>query len=884
MCSVTKSGTNEFEAKAFYEYSSNDFRGDTVADNPDDFSRGAYDKTYMGFNVGGPIIQDKLFFFAAYEKSDEPRFLAKGYAGQGSGEERDWLSASDYNRIVDISNNIYGYDPGGSGGDGTQEAEKYMVRLDWNINDNHNAAVIYNYFDGFQDRDSDGDDDEFEFANHYYVKGAESETITLKLSSQWTDTLSTEIFYSDNTMDDSQVTVGDPTFADTQIEVSDGDGTVYLGADDSRQANSLGTSSDYLKLSATYLAGNHVITAGYDRENVEIFNIFVQHSRGGEYDYFDDAASNDPSCAAMTAQERHDSPTCDTSGIDKYELGRPDRIFYGSAGETNNRFDAAAQFSNVLNSLYIQDEIFVDHLNLTITTGLRYEFFESDDRPKFHQQFFDDTGIRNDANIDGVDLLMPRVGFTWGARDDLTLRGGVGLYSGGNPNVWLSNAWSNDGITNVQLGGFSGWDAEDFFGGCSDSGFPDFDDALPCDGYDGDPNTLDPATSFTILPGSFNSVPLSGNGDPNRDIPQQQIDAVAAATALAALPRSMVLIDPNYQQPSERKFALGGTWEMPWYDMTLDFDFMHTRGVNSAHYVDVSQEIVGQTLAGSPIYAYSGASRDTLMLTNAASSPTSNMISFVLSKEWESGLSAQLGYAWVEGEDIASMVAATAGSNFTSEALTDINQPGANMSNWVVPQRVTLGVFYENEIFGDSATRISLQGYLNEGQSQSYVMDSGDFEGDGFNGRHLLYVPTGPDDPNVNFRWDDRNSDNPTMDADFWAFVAREGLQPGFQTRNARHTGWTNVWHLSVRQEVPLGDRFIGNLYFKIKNLGNLLNDDWGTVTDSQYFPQEVIRDTDILPDGRIQFEEFSDRSLERTYINPSLWEARFGIDIRFGQ
>ena len=230
------------------------------------------------------------------------------------------------------------------------------------------------------------------------------------------------------------------------------------------------------------------------------------------------------------------------------------------------------------------------------------------------------------------------------------------------------------------------------------------------------------------------------------------------------------------------------------------------------------------------------------------------------------------------------MVAATAGSNFTSEALTDINQPGANMSNWVVPQRVTLGVFYENEIFGDSATRISLQGYLNEGQSQSYVMDSGDFEGDGFNGRHLLYVPTGPDDPNVNFRWDDRNSDNPTMDADFWAFVAREGLQPGFQTRNARHTGWTNVWHLSVRQEVPLGDRFIGNLYFKIKNLGNLLNDDWGTVTDSQYFPQEVIRDTDILPDGRIQFEEFSDRSLERTYINPSLWEARFGIDIRFGQ
>ena len=411
------------------------------------------------------------------------------------------------------------------------------------------------------------------------MKGAESETITFKLSSQWTDAFSTELFVSSSEMDDSQVTVGDPTFADTQIEIGGGDGTVYLGADDSRQANSLDTSVDYIKLSANYLAGDHVITAGYDREELEIFNIFVQHSRGGEYDYFDDSDSNPAFCAALTAQQRFDDPLCGTSGIDKFELGRPDRIFYGSAAGTNNRFDAAAQFSNVLHSLYIQDEIFIDHVDLTIVAGLRYEFFESDDRPKFNQNFFDASGIRNDANIDGVDLLMTRVGFTWGVRDDLTLRGGVGLYSGGNPNVWLSNAWSNDGISNVQLGGFSGWDEDDFFPTGS----------LP---------NGDPANSFTILPGSPDSVPLSGTGQPNRDIPQQQIDAVAAATSV---PRGLVLIDPNYEQPSEWKIALGGTWDMPWYDMTLDFDYMHTKGVDPAYYVDVSQTIVGQTLAGSPI-------------------------------------------------------------------------------------------------------------------------------------------------------------------------------------------------------------------------------------------------------------------------------------------
>ena len=69
-----------------------------------------------------------------------------------------------------------------------------------------------------------------------------------------------------------------------------------------------------------------------------------------------------------------------------------------------------------------------------------------DDRPQFNQAFTTLTGVRNDANMDGVDLWMPRLGFTWEANYNLTVRGGVGLYSGGNPNVWITNAWSNDGI------------------------------------------------------------------------------------------------------------------------------------------------------------------------------------------------------------------------------------------------------------------------------------------------------------------------------------------------------------------------------------------------------------------------------------------------------
>ncbi len=222
---VSKSGTNEWSGGVFAEYTSDDYRGDKIGGTGGGtFASVPYTEDKIGFQVGGPIVEDKLFIFAAYEQTEEPRFLQHGYAGSGNGVERPWLSQSDYQRIVDISNNIYAYNPGGQGQDGAQENESYMVRLDWNISDKHNAAVIYNYFDGFQDRASDSDSNEFEFANHFYRKGAESETTTLKISSQWTDAFSTELFYSQNTMDDSQVTVGPKDFADMQISVGGFDG------------------------------------------------------------------------------------------------------------------------------------------------------------------------------------------------------------------------------------------------------------------------------------------------------------------------------------------------------------------------------------------------------------------------------------------------------------------------------------------------------------------------------------------------------------------------------------------------------------------------------------------------------------------------------------
>ena len=829
---VTKSGTNLFRGNGFFEHTSDELRGTTLGGVDSDFSTPSFTSRKLGVTFGGPAIADRLFFFGAYEGTKSPRFLARGFNGSGNGTERPWLSQAQYDRIVQIANSVYNYDPGGQPGDGVQEEDKFMARVDLNINPSHNLAFIYNYYDGFQDRDSDGSSNEFEFANHFYVKGAKSTTYTAKLASNWTNAFSTELFISRNDMDDSQVTVGPKDFGDFQINI--GSNTVYLGADDSRQANALNTDSTFFKLAAQYLQGRQVMTAGYEIESLTIFNQFVQHSRGGEYDFFDDSGGNPAHCAGLTAQGRFDDPACGLSGIDKFELGRPNRIFYGSGGGSNDPADASARFTNRLNSIYFQDELFLDDVDMTLVAGLRYEFFTSDDRPVFNPTFTQaNGGLRNDANIDGLGLLMPRVGLTWSPRRDVTVRASVGRYSGGNPNVWISNAWSNDGLTNVQRQ-------------LNNSG-----------------------TARSVLDGS---IPLTGPR-PGFDVPQELFNAVANTSVANASDRFLVLIDPDYEQPNEWKYTAGASW-FGGNGLQVDFDYMFTQLRDSAFYVDLSQEIVGTTLAGGPIYDFTNG-QDNLMLTNSGFDASSNIFSVAVRKYWGSGVDASVGYAYTAAEDIVPMTSSVAVSNFENLATTDINNPRPGTSNYVVPHRISLRGSYGYNWRPGVETRLTLFGFIQEGQPQSFGMSSGDLEGDGFFGRHLLYVPDGPSDPNVVFA--------PGFDADaFFAFVQREGLAPGFVPRNSKHADWSTRFDLGIYQDVPTGlGSSTGRVFFKVYNFANLLNNSWGKIHDAEFFTP-VFVESSVNAAGQYVFEEFNNISVTDLLENRSLWEARLGFEIRF--
>ncbi|WP_351059354.1 hypothetical protein, partial [Psychrobacter sp. TB20-MNA-CIBAN-0197] len=129
-----------------------------------------------------------------------------------------------------------------------------------------------------------------------------------------------------------------------QIRTDNG-GTVFIGPDDSRQSNDLDYDTTTFKVAGTYYLDQHTITAGYEFEELSVFNLFVQQTEG---------------------EWRFDS-------IDDFEAGQAARIYYNNAAGTNNPNDAAASFKYAQHTFYVQDEYAFTDLDATIQFGLRYD-------------------------------------------------------------------------------------------------------------------------------------------------------------------------------------------------------------------------------------------------------------------------------------------------------------------------------------------------------------------------------------------------------------------------------------------------------------------------------------------------------------------------------
>ena len=824
---VTKSGTNEIHGSLFYDYTDDEFRGDTL--EGDKLTLAPFDEQRYGINISGPIIKDKLFFFAAYEKLEGANTFDRGPVGSGAVDEVEFLSQADYDRIVQISNDVYNYDPGGTPQSRPNEDEKILIKLDWNINENHRANFTYNYNDGFNWSQSDGDSNEFEFEKHLYERGAELNSYVGSVYSDWTDNFSTEVRLGYLELVNRQISVEDQGFSEIQISVTNPDnnqrGTVYLGGDDSRQANRLNYDVTTFAAKGFYDYEDHSFLFGFEREEVDIFNLFVQHYQG----------------------------QIDFNSIDDFENLLFDDYDYANA-VSGNVEDAAAQWGYALNTVYLQDDWAITP-DFTLTAGLRYDYYESDDVPVENPEFLADYGFSNAQNLDGADLLQPRLGFDWDATDKLKIRGGVGLYSGGNPNVWLSNNYSGSNMTQVTA---------------TERNLDFFDDQVTQLSELTFVDTQTGTQASTIgygVPLELRNEVLAGNGG------NFEINA----------------LDPNFEIPSEWKYSLGATYflDVPLDgpfggDYVLNGDVIVSQGQDSAiiQRLDLVQD--GTTAGGLPTFDSPGV--DAFVLTNGEGNEAFN-ISGTISKSHDFGLDWTFGYAYSDAEDEQPMTSSVAFSNYNNRSFTNPNASGLATSNYNIEHRFTFNAFYSKEFVEGFETTVGGFFQARSGRPFSYVFDDANSIY-GFTpfltGSVQFYVPDGLDDPNVVFAdgFDTAGLINYINQNDLGEYAG------GFAPRNGFEGDWWSKVDLRIEQEFPgfrPDDRT--SAFIVIDNFTNLLNDEWGVLYDPSFPRNTVVVDTSIdNVDGRdvFVFEEFIGERSDARVGDPSLWSIRFGVKYDF--
>ncbi|GHF19070.1 Oar protein [Kordiimonas sediminis] len=823
---VTKSGTNDFHGGAFFDYTNDSLRGETV--DGVKYDNGDYSQKRYGAHLGGPIIEDKLFFFASYEKLEGAQLFNRR-------PSESTVTQAELDQIAEIAQRVYGYEVGAIVPSLPVEDEKILAKIDWNINDQHRLALVYNYNDGFSIAESDGDNNEFEFSKHYYERGSKLKAYSGQLFSDWTDNFSTEVRVSYTDLDGRQNSRANGEFGEVRITTAN-DIDVYLGNDDSRQANDMYYKIWNYKAAGNYQLDDHAITFGLERAELEVYNLFVQHTLG-EY--------------------RFDS-------IADFEAGIPDRVYYGNAGGTNNPIDAAGTIAYNINTVYLQDEYTFPSGDLTVTAGLRYDWYSSNALPRENPAFVARNGFSNATNLDGEDLVLPRFAFRWDANETLQVRGGIGLYSGGNPNVWLTNNYQQDGFTQIQV------------------------------------NYRDYSEDFTL----FDEATANG-GTPIKDVPLRGVEDVAAGSSNTGVNA----MDPNFKIPTQLKVALGATWEFDAGEFgdgyVLQADILYSKMRNPATIIDTTLVEVGTAPDGRPTF-FSLNKADADCAADPGSNPfgcnrwfnsdyvltntkggSSKVFSVSLAKTHEDlGINWNVGYAYTDAKDVNPMTSSVAFSNYAGVAVSNPNNPGSGTTNWEIKHRFTANVSWAKEFWDDNETRVSMFASLQSGRPYSFTFSDmgGAFNGglsefgDAVDDRHLLYVPTGADDPLVTF------ADGFDTNA-FFAYLNEQGLMDyagQIAPRNGHRSDWWGKIDLRLSQEIPApfeGHKM--NAYMVIKNLTNLIDSDWGVMKHAGYFGHINVVEAEI-EGGKYVYSDFNARDPQTIQLAPSKWEILLGVNYKF--
>jgi outer membrane receptor for ferrienterochelin and colicin len=775
---ITKSGTNDFHGSVFHAFRNQSYGADTAPVRAQPFNR-----SQTGFSLGGPILRDKLHFFTANEWTTENTPVSGPYADQpASAAQRFTLQPDTLARFINLMKQLGSADVGSAGYINIPNPlTNVFARLDYQINDVHRMVLRYNYSDGERLRQqtnrnittavlSDN------FHNFRNVKSAP----VLQFFSNFANGASNELFIGYNKWFNRR----DPLSAFPQIRVNtvqgiNGTSAILAGADQFSQGNQLDTKTWELTENFTFRPfGRHVVTVGTRNEYVWLRNMFTQSSLGVW------SFRNLDSMAVGNANSFRKALILSEGG----------NVYY----------------TGLQNAFYAQDQWSVSD-RLSITAGLRFDLSSALDDVTYNSAIDSAYGRRTDEIPKHSLQFSPRLGFNWDVTGDRTnqLRGGIGLFVGTPPYIYMENAYVNSGNIITFLN-------------CNTNG------------------STAPAPAFQVDPGPINTC---RNGQGTRPI------------------GDVNLLADGLKFPQPLRMSLAFDRQLPW-NLIGTLEGLYSRTLNQLYFVNLNVgPSTGVSSTGRTVYANAGnpangqvtlippsgvvANGGTARFSTAVDLQNQNKdyaynLTAQLRKRYADNWEALIAYTFSRARDVQSITSSTALSNAqfgrTLKGPQEIAYTGVSLFDQPHKINALLSRTLEWGRRG-LGTDITLVYSGVSGAPHDYVYgssggSSSDMNADGYNTNDLFYVPNNALDPaEIQFR--QQGSRSPTTQAqDLENFIKASPClseQRGrIMDRNSCRNPFTHLIDLSVRQRLPSVRAERVSVQWDIFNFGNLLNKNWG--------------------------------------------------------
>ena len=791
---VTKQGTNTTHGSAYAYYNNEKFYGryNAAKDWAKDPLNEQYDRTFGG-TLGGAIIKDKLFYFVSAEgkKSAYPSPYAPGYSDT-------YLSAQTAQEILDRYTQLTGKSDNYGQRDVESKQLGLLARIDWNINDRHKLALRYQYQNAWQDKWASGYNTYY-FANSGYRFYDKTHSVVAELNSHLSDKLYNELRASATIVRDHREAPNDgPSVLINNVKGADGktNNRVYLGTEQYSGANELDQDTYTLEDNLSWYLGNHTLTFGTHNEIYSIRNLFMANANGyfayGSLDdYYDDRAQSfgvTYSDAALTGSTRY-APTL-----------------------------KAGQFG-----FYGQDKWAISQ-NLTFTYGIRFDiptFFNSPTTNPAFNDFAAANGI--EARVGDVPstklLVSPRIGFNWYTDDShrTLLRGGLGIFTGRVPFVWISNAYNNNGmeVRHFSYNNYSQKDAP----GMTATGHGD----------------------GSITPG----------------------EVIEASQSLSAKAEEINTVSRSFRFPQVLRANLALEQRLPG-DVKMTLEGIYSKGLHNVFFENLALEntgakvyaVPGVEASAAPYYSLRQSNYSNIIHIKNTKEGYSYALSALFEKSFDFGLDVAASYTFGHSKSVNDGTSSQAYSNWKYNYSRDTNGKGElGYSKFDVPHRIMVQLNYTSPKYlrGLMSTSVSIIYNAIAGGRYSLTMnESEDYNGDGYTGNSLLYIPTHDELGRMNFVDITDKSGNVTTSAEesrrqFEQWIENDSYAKNhrgqYAERNSNLTPWEHEINLHIGQTIynPKGFGKYRNGFGKLEitldiiNLANLLNKNWGATYGNAY-------------------------------------------------